>query len=222
MFNHIWAWWPIWSSDLKPLCSMEQNHWCNFCRRHHEKQFCEIILNLDQWFRRCRLKIFLIWSSGSPFVQWSDTICAILVKGIMRNNALKLFWIWTSGSGKNVIKRHFFSRALTAPLFSAAEPFWSNFGGRHHEEQICEIILNLEQWFRRYCLRIFLIYGALATLLFSGAEPFVQFWYRALWGTILWNYFKIRNHLCNLGEHSCEVIWNLDQWFRRCRLKEKI
>ena len=35
-------------------------------------------------FRRCCLKIFLIWSSGSPFVQRSGTICAILVEGIMR------------------------------------------------------------------------------------------------------------------------------------------
>ena len=35
----------------------EQNHLCNVGRRHHEEQFCEIILNLDLWFRRrCRLK----------------------------------------------------------------------------------------------------------------------------------------------------------------------
>ena len=56
------------------------------------EQFCEIILNLDQWFRRkCRLKVFLIWSSDSPFVQRSVTICASLVEGIMRNNSVKLF-----------------------------------------------------------------------------------------------------------------------------------
>ena len=49
------------------LCSAEQNHLCNFGRRHHEILFCEIILNLDQWFRRkCHLKVFLIWISGSP------------------------------------------------------------------------------------------------------------------------------------------------------------
>ena len=51
----------------QPLCSAEWNHLCNFGRWHHEEQFCEIILNLDQWRRSC-LKIFLIWSSGSPFV----------------------------------------------------------------------------------------------------------------------------------------------------------
>ena len=63
-----------------------------FGRRHHEEQFCEIILNLDQSFRRryC-LKIILIWSSGGPFVERSGTICAILVDGFMRNNSEKLF-----------------------------------------------------------------------------------------------------------------------------------
>ena len=51
---------------------------CNFGRGHYEEHFCEIILNLDQWFRRrCHLKIFLIYSSGDPFVQQSRTICAI-------------------------------------------------------------------------------------------------------------------------------------------------
>ena len=77
---------------LQPLCSVEQNHLCNFRRRHHEEQFCEIILNLYQWFsRRCHLKIFLIWNSGSPFAQHRGTICAILVEGIMRNDSEKLF-----------------------------------------------------------------------------------------------------------------------------------
>ena len=35
--------------------------------------------------------IFLIWSSGDPFVQRSGTICAILVKGTIKNNYVKLF-----------------------------------------------------------------------------------------------------------------------------------
>ena len=62
------------------LGSVEWNHLCNFGRRHHEEQFCTIILNLDhftkwrvQWFMR-----FLIRSSGSPPVQWSGTTYAIL------------------------------------------------------------------------------------------------------------------------------------------------
>ena len=31
-----------------------------FGRGHHEEHFSKIILNLDQWFRRCYLKIFVI------------------------------------------------------------------------------------------------------------------------------------------------------------------
>ena len=65
------------NSYLK-LCqpfSAEQNHLCNFARRYYEEQYCEIILNLDQWFRRrCLIKIFLIWSSGCSFVQRSGPI----------------------------------------------------------------------------------------------------------------------------------------------------
>ena len=74
------------------LWSADQSHLCNFGRRYYEIQFCEIIMNLDQWFRRksC-LKVFLIWISGSPFVRRSVTICAISVEGIMRNNSVKLF-----------------------------------------------------------------------------------------------------------------------------------
>ena len=47
---------------------------------------------------------FLIWSSGSPRVQWSETIYHLC-----------------------------------------------NFGRRHYGEQTCEVILNLDQWFRRRC-----------------------------------------------------------------------
>ena len=38
-----------------------------------------------------KIYIFLIWSSGGPFVQRSGTICAIFVKDIIRNNSVKLF-----------------------------------------------------------------------------------------------------------------------------------
>ena len=34
-----------------PFCSAEQNYLYYFGRGHHEEQFCEIILNLDQWFK---------------------------------------------------------------------------------------------------------------------------------------------------------------------------
>ena len=39
----------------------QRNHLCNFGRGHREEQFCGIILNMDQWFRKIyRFKIFLI------------------------------------------------------------------------------------------------------------------------------------------------------------------
>ena len=80
----------------QPHCSADPNYLCNFVRRYHEEQFCEIILNLDQWFsRKCHFKVFLIWISGSPFVPQSVTICSILVKGIMRINIVKLFEFWS-------------------------------------------------------------------------------------------------------------------------------
>ena len=69
----------------QPFCLAEQNNLCNYARGHYEKHFCEIILNLDQWLKRKLFKIFLIYSSGSPLVQLSRTICAILVEVIMRN-----------------------------------------------------------------------------------------------------------------------------------------
>ena len=36
----------------QPICSVEWNHLCNLDRGYYEEQFCEIILNLDQWFRK--------------------------------------------------------------------------------------------------------------------------------------------------------------------------
>ena len=42
--SYLELWWP--------LSSVEQNHLCNFGRGYYEEQFCEIILNLDKWFRR--------------------------------------------------------------------------------------------------------------------------------------------------------------------------
>ena len=74
------------------------------------------------------------------------------------------------------------SRALAAPLIGGGEPF-CNFDRRHHEVHFCEFILNLDLWFRRCGLRD--LSGALATLLFGGAEPSVKFWWCALRGTIL-------------------------------------
>ena len=51
----------------------------------------------------CRLNVSLIWISGSTFVQWSVTVCAILVESTMRNTSVKLFLIWVSGSAADVV-----------------------------------------------------------------------------------------------------------------------
>ena len=85
-----------------------KNNLCNFGTRHYEKTFCEVILNLTQWFRRrgC-LKIFLIYSSGDHFVQGSIAICAILVENIRRN----------------ISEKHFLTTTLAAILFGGVKPF---------------------------------------------------------------------------------------------------
>ena len=95
------------------------NHLCNFGRRYHEERFCEIILNLDQWFRRkCRLKVFLIWSSGSPFVHRSVTICAI---GYYEEQCCEI--ILNLGQWfRRCHLKDFLSGALVALLCSGSEP----------------------------------------------------------------------------------------------------
>ena len=71
----------------QPISSVEWNNLCNLGKRHHKEQFCEIILNSDQLFRICRLKIFYL-ELWRPFFQPSGTICASLVEGILRNNSV--------------------------------------------------------------------------------------------------------------------------------------
>ena len=61
------------------------------------------------------------------------------------------------------------------PCCSAKQNHLCNFGRGYQEEQFCEIILNLDQWLRmRYHLKVYL-FGALAALVFGGAEPLMQF-----------------------------------------------
>ena len=65
------------------------------------------------------------------------------------------------------------------PFPSAERNHLCNFGRGYYEEQFCEIILNLGQWFRRRCCLKDFLPGALAALLFGGAEPIMQFWKKA-------------------------------------------
>ena len=48
--------------------------------------------------------------------------------------------------------------------------------GIMQKEKFCEIILNLDQWFRRRCHLKYFLSGALAALAFVGAELFMQIW----------------------------------------------
>ena len=73
----------------QPLCSVLWNYLCNTGRLHHEEQSSIIIFEYKPVVQK--EMPFLIWSSGSPFVHQSITICAILVEGILRNNSVKLF-----------------------------------------------------------------------------------------------------------------------------------
>ena len=64
-----------------PFCSAEWNHLCYYGRGHYGEQSSEMILYLDQRFKRCHFNF--IFSIGVHFVQLqSGTICAILVEGI--------------------------------------------------------------------------------------------------------------------------------------------
>ena len=65
----------------------------NFGRGHNEENFCEIILNFDQWLRRrCRLEIFLLLSVVAIKLSRMEPNCTVLVRGIMGNIHLNLFY----------------------------------------------------------------------------------------------------------------------------------
>ena len=51
---------------------------------------------------------------------------------------------------------------LWQPLCSLDWNHLCNIGIRHHEEQSCKIILNLDLWFRRKCSSRYFLSGALA------------------------------------------------------------
>ena len=75
----------------------------------------------------------------------------------MGNISVKLFYSWTRGSGGDVVQRHYLSRALVASMFGGANNL-CYVCRYHHEEQFCEIILNLDKWFRMRCrLKVVLI-----------------------------------------------------------------
>ena len=73
-------------------------------RRHHEDQFCEIILNLDQWFR-CHLKILLIWSSGGHFDQRRGNYLCNFGRGYHEEQFCEII-LFTKSRGYSNIKNY--------------------------------------------------------------------------------------------------------------------
>ena len=71
------------------FCPAVRNNLFKFGRGYQKEQFCEIILNLDQWFRCC-LKDFLSGTLAT-LVFGSGTIYAIFVEGIMGHIHVMLF-----------------------------------------------------------------------------------------------------------------------------------
>ena len=107
-------------------------------------------------------KRFLIWSFGSPPVQWSGATYAIMKEGIMENIHVKLYEIGPVVQEEMSFKGISYLK-LWQPFCSAKRNHLCNFGGGYQEEQFCEIILNLGQVFRRRCLLKEFLSGALAT-----------------------------------------------------------
>ena len=83
------------------------------------------------------------------------------------------------------------------PFCSAERNHLCNLSRGYQEGQFCEIILNLDPLIRRCHLKDFLS-GALAALLLSGAEPFVQFLKEGIMGNIHVNLNGIR--IIGLGD----------------------
>ena len=142
--SYLELWWPI--------CSANRNHLCTFGPGHYGEHFCEIISNLDQWFRRCCLKDISYLELWRPFcLAKRNQLFKFYIEGIIRKISVIFFSI------QEMLFKYISYQALWWPLCSAERNHMCSFGRRHHEEQFCEIILNLDQWFRRCCLKIFLI-----------------------------------------------------------------
>ena len=70
---------------------MERNNLCNIGKGHYEEQFCEFVLNLEQWLRRkCHLKTFYL-ELRQPLVSVEQNHLCNFSRWhyIVRNNSLK-------------------------------------------------------------------------------------------------------------------------------------
>ena len=106
---YLELWWPF--------CSAEQNCLGKFGRHHNEEHFCEIILNLDKWFKDILyLELWSLfscveWNRFGNFGRWhyEEHFCVIIFEfgPVVQESLFK----------------DFLFRALVAILFSGAEPF---------------------------------------------------------------------------------------------------
>ena len=105
LFKNIYflmLWWPF--------CSTQPNHLCKDNRGHDEEHFCEMKLNLDQWYRRrYPLKTFLIQCSGNPLSSgvhlcsfglglYEERFFEIILNFDQWLRRKSYFFIWSSGS----------------------------------------------------------------------------------------------------------------------------
>ena len=161
-------------------------------------------MNMIQCFRsKCHFKIFLIWSSGTSFVQRSGTICVIYVEGVMLWGTI----LWHHFELRPVVKKEMLFKDIS--YLELWRPFCSQ------SRTICGIFV--EGVVRNNSMKLFWISA-------SGPGDVKKISYLELWWP---SYSMERKQLCNFErglhrKHSCEVIWNLNQWFRmRCHLKKK-
>ena len=80
--SYLELWWLI--------CSAERNHLCSFEPGHYKEHFCDIIFNLDQWFKDMLFKD-ISYLALAPLFDRVEPYVQSLVEGIMRNNSVKLF-----------------------------------------------------------------------------------------------------------------------------------
>ena len=103
------------------------------------------------------MKIFLINSSGGLFVQCFQATCAVMVEGNMRNISVNYNIEFGTVVQEEMLFKDISYLELWWPLSSVEWNHLCNFGREHHEEQFCEINLNLSQRIGRCRLKTFLI-----------------------------------------------------------------
>ena len=112
--SYLELWWPF--------CSAEWNHLCNFDRGFNEEQFCKIILNLDQWFRRSWLIDISYLELWWPFWIMEQNHLCNFTRGLYGEQLCE--FIFNLGQWiRRCRLKDFLSGALAALLFGGAKLF---------------------------------------------------------------------------------------------------